>query len=90
MQIEEARKAGSYHKTDPSMDHNSSLKEGQSMEEALQGCPHQVRGGRWTVPSQLHFYMEGQTAVAQGDGEGGMEVRLPVHVTNCFESAVCA
>ena len=77
MQIEEARKAGSYHKTDPSMDHNSSLKEGQSMKEALQGCPHQVRGGRWTVPSQLHFYMEGQTVVAQGDGEGGMEVRLP-------------
>lgn len=74
MQIEEARKAGSYHKTDPSIDSNSSLKEGQTMEQALQECQHQVRGGRWQIPSQLHFYMEMQSCVAQGDGEGGMEV----------------
>ena len=78
MQIEEARKANSFHKTDPSMDHNSSLKEGQSIEEALGGCQHQVRRGRWTIPSQLHFYMEPQTAMAQGDGEGGIEVSAPV------------
>ena len=45
------------------------------MGEAMEGCQHQIRGGCWTLPSQLHFYMEPQTALAQGDGEGGMEVR---------------
>ncbi|KAL0029788.1 hypothetical protein WJX77_000034 [Trebouxia sp. C0004] len=74
LQISEARKAKAYHKVAPGMDHQSSLKEGQSMEGALKGCQHQIRGGRWTMPSQLHFYMEPQTALAQGDGEGGMEV----------------
>lgn len=74
MQIDEARKANSYHQTNPNLTKNSNLKEGQSMEEALQACQHQVRQGRWAIPSQLHFYMEPQTAVAQGDGEGGMEV----------------
>lgn len=48
------------------------------MEEALGGCQHQVRGGRWAIPSQLHFYMEPQTAMAQGDGEGGIEVSASV------------
>lgn len=76
LQISEARKAKAYHKIAPGMDHQSSLKEGQSMEGALKGCQHQIRGGRWTMPSQLHFYMEPQTALAQGDGEGGMEVQL--------------
>jgi xanthine dehydrogenase molybdopterin-binding subunit B len=76
LQISEARKAKAYHKIAPGMDHQSSLKEGQSMEGALKGCQHQIRGGTWTMPSQLHFYMEPQTALAQGDGEGGMEVGL--------------
>ena len=76
LQISEARKAKAYHKVAPGMDHQSSLKEGESMEGALKGCQHQIRGGRWTLPSQLHFYMEPQTALAQGDGEGGMEVGL--------------
>ncbi|KAA6423444.1 MAG: Aldehyde oxidase, partial [Trebouxia sp. A1-2] len=74
LQISEARKAKAYHKIAPGMDHQSTLKEGQSMEGVLKGCQHQIRGGRWTMPSQLHFYMEPQTALAQGDGEGGMEV----------------
>ena len=74
MQICEARKAKSFHKTSPEMAHNSSLKEGETMEGALKECQHQVRGAKWNIPSQLHFYMEPQTALAQGDGEGGMEV----------------
>ena len=74
MQISEAREANSFHQVAPQMGHNSNMKEGQSMEKALQQCQHQIRDGRWHLPSQLHFYMEPQTAMAQGDGEGGMEV----------------
>ncbi len=77
LQIQEARKAKAFHKVAPGMDHQSSLKDGQSMEDALEGCQHQIRGGSWGIPSQLHFYMEPQTALAQGDGEGGMEVKHP-------------
>lgn len=46
------------------------------MQQALQECQHQITRGRWSLPSQLHFYMEPQTVLAQGDGEGGMEVGL--------------
>ena len=56
------------------MSHGSSMKDGQSMEEALQKCKHRISDGVWRLPSQLHFYMEPQTALAQGNGEGGMEV----------------
>ena len=44
------------------------------MQQALRKCKHHISSGKWRLPSQLHFYMEPQTALAQGDGEGGMEV----------------
>ena len=74
LQLSEARKAGCTHQLPPSFSHGSSLQEGHSMQQALQECQHQVRGATWRLPSQLHFYMEPQTVLAQGDGEGGMEV----------------
>ena len=77
LQLSEARKARSTHQLPPTFSHGSSLKEGQNMQQALQECQHQVRGGTWRLPSQLHFYMEPQTVLAQGDGEGGIEVKTP-------------
>lgn len=87
LHLSEARQAGSTFPLPPSLTHGSSLKEGVGegegegegcdMQQALEKCKHQVRGGSWKIPSQLHFYMEPQTVLAQGDGEGGMEVTLP-------------
>lgn len=45
-----------------------------SLQAAFAQAPHVLRGLRYSIPSQHHFYMEPQVAVASPDEGGAVQV----------------
>jgi hypothetical protein len=76
MSIKQARAAGAFHELWPIPGTNTNLPEGTgSALPAVAASPMQIRGARWRIPNQTHFYMEPQTAVAKWDEGGNVLVR---------------
>lgn len=58
------------------------------VERATSSAPHAIRGAQWRVPSQYHFYMEPQTAVAIPDEGGRLEVHASAQGIDMVQQAV--
>ena len=53
-------------------------------------APHTIRGAQWNVPSQYHFYMEPQTAVAVPDEGGRLRVHSSAQSIDMVQQAVAS
>ena len=74
MSIEQACKAGAFHALPPIVGRTSNVDGGRAAAlAAVEASPLQIRGARWRIPNQTHFYMEPQTSVATPDEGGNMQ-----------------
>lgn len=72
----------------PNFGGNSAFKEVGDVDKALAESAHTVRNARYVIPSQQHFYMEPQTAVATPDEDGGMTVMSSCQGTDGIQGSV--
>ncbi len=77
MSIEHARAAAAFHKLPPIAGITSNVTGGRAeVLAAVSASPLQIRGARWRIPNQTHFYMEPQTSIATPDEGGNIQVHL--------------
>ncbi|KAK9918869.1 hypothetical protein WJX75_007680 [Coccomyxa subellipsoidea] len=87
--IADARRVGAFHDPPPVAGPNSNLPDGQnSALPAVNASPLQIRGAKWHIPNQTHFYMEPQTAIARWDEGGVIQVQAATQSTDHVQWAV--
>ncbi|BDA48926.1 probable indole-3-acetaldehyde oxidase [Coccomyxa sp. Obi] len=87
--IADARREGTFHDPPPTAGPNSNLPDGQpSALPAVEAAPLQIRGAKWAIPNQTHFYMEPQTAIAKWDEGGVIQVQAATQSTDHVQWAV--